>query len=86
MMAKPIAARKHNIFNELSTDRIRPSNGGLRHHTLQVLIRSQLLIKTNDLLDFLRAFWDKKVSPTEMHHEDCRWAEQYRLSTTRSDV
>jgi len=77
MMTKPIATRKHNIFNELSTDRIRPSNGTLRRHTLQVLIRSQLLIKTNDLLDFLRAFWDKEVGPTEMHHEDCGGAEQY---------
>jgi hypothetical protein len=85
-MTKPIATRKHNIFNELSTDHIRPLNGDLRRHTLQVLIRSQLLIKTNDLLDFLRAFWDKEASPTEMHDEDCRWAEQYRLPTTRSDV
>jgi len=59
MMTKAVATRKHNIFNELSIDRIRLPNGGLRRHTLQVLIRSQLLKKTKDLLDFLRAFWDK---------------------------
>ncbi len=58
-MTKAIATRKHNIFNELPIDRIRLPVSGLRRHTLQVLIRSQLLIKTNDLLDFLRAFWDK---------------------------
>ncbi len=58
----------------------------LRRHTLQVLIRSQLLIKTNDLLDFLRVFWDKEASPTEMHLEDCGGAEHYRLPTTRSAV
>ncbi len=61
-------------------------NSNLRRHTLKVLIRSQLLIKTNDLLDFLRAFWDKGVGPTEMHHEDCGGAGQYRLPTTRPAV
>ncbi len=86
MMTKAIATRKHNIFNGLSIDRIRLPNGSLRRHTLQVLIRSQLLIKTNDLLDLFRAFWDKEASPTEMHHEDHSEPEQYRLSTTRSDV
>jgi len=58
-MTKAIAPRKHNIFNKLSIDRIRLPNGGLRRHTVQVLIRSQLLMKTNNLLDFLRVFWDK---------------------------
>ncbi len=61
-------------------------NSNLRRHTLKVLIRSQLLIKTNDLLDFLRAFWDKEAGPTEMRHEDCGGAGQYRLPTTRSAV
>ena len=35
-----------------------------------VLTASQFSIKTNELLDFLRAFWDNGSGPTEMHNED----------------
>lgn len=34
-----------------------------------VLTASQFLRKTNDLLDFIRVFWDNRACPTETHDE-----------------
>ena len=41
---------------------------------LRLILSSQFSIKTNELLDFLRVFWDNRTSPTETHDEyrDCQ--------------
>jgi len=43
-------------------------------------------MKTNNLLDILRVFWDKEASPTETHDEFCNHSQQCWLSPARINV